>query len=213
MQLQHNPNNIITRGTPIDKARKALIMVHGRGASAQDILSLTDYIQDDSIAFIAPQATQNTWYPYSFMAPIQDNEPGLTSALHVIETLVEDLKNRYGFASERIYLLGFSQGACLSLEYAARNPQKFGGIFGLSGGLIGPAGQLATYEGDLQHTPVFLGCSDVDFHIPKERVLESEKIFKDMKANILTKLYKNLPHTVNDDELNVVNRVITKAMF
>lgn len=213
MQLQHNPNTIVTRGTPIGKAQKAMIMVHGRGATAHDILSLTDYIQDDSITFIAPQATQNTWYPYSFMAPIQDNEPGLTSALRVVDSLIGNLKDEYGFPSERIYLLGFSQGACLSLEYAARNPQRYGGIFGLSGGLIGPAGQLPAYEGDLQQTPVFLGCSDVDFHIPKERVLESESIFTSMSANVLTKLYKNLPHTVNDDELNIVSRVITKAMF
>jgi phospholipase/carboxylesterase len=213
MQLQHSLTHIVTRGKPLEKAQKVMVMMHGRGATARDILSLTNAIDDDTIAFIAPQATQNTWYPYSFMAPLADNEPGLSSALSVLDTLLLQLHKEYGFAFEQIFLLGFSQGACLTLEYTARNPRRFGGIFGLSGGLIGPKGQLTVYGGDLGQTPVFLGCSDVDFHIPKERVLESEQIFKSMNASVLAKLYKNLPHTVNDDELNIVSRVIANATF
>lgn len=213
MTLHHNPNNIVTQGTPLDKAQKVLVMLHGRGSDAQDILSLAEHLEAPDFAFVAPQATQNTWYPYSFLAPIEQNEPGLSSALDVIESLVTRLHGELGFAYEDIYLLGFSQGACLTLEYVARNPQRFGGVFALSGGLIGPEGRLPNYAGDLAQTPIFLGCSDVDFHIPKERVLESERILRGMNANVEAKLYKNFGHTVNDDELNVVNRVIASADF
>lgn len=213
MNLQHNPNNIVTQGTLLETAQKAIIMLHGRGSNAQDILSLANHLEAADFAFIAPQATQNTWYPYSFMAPIEQNEPGLSSALEVIGTIVQQLHGELSFAYEDIYLLGFSQGACLALEYVARNPQRFGGVFGLSGGLIGPEGTLPEYAGDLEQTPIFLGCSDADSHIPKERVLESERIFQGMNAKVLAKLYKNFGHTVNDDELNIVNEVIASADF
>lgn len=213
MNLQHNPNNIAIRGASLDTAQKAMLMLHGRGASAQGILSLSDYMRGADIAFVAPQATQNTWYPHSFMAPIEANEPGLSSALEVVKTLVDRLHDEFNFAYENIFLLGFSQGACLALEYVARNPQRFGGVFGLSGGLIGPENQLPSYAGDLQQTPVFLGCSDVDPHIPKVRVLESGQIFKGLNANILSKLYKNFPHSVNDDELEVVNHILATGNF
>lgn len=213
MNLQHNPKNLVIKGTDLAKAEKVMLMVHGRGATAESILSLADHISAENMAFVAPQATQNTWYPYSFMVPTEQNEPGLSSALTVLGTIVESLKEEHGIPYEKIYLLGFSQGACLTLEYVARNPQRYGGVFGLSGGLIGPEGQLPSYHGDLQQTPVFLGCSDVDFHIPKERVLESEDIFKGMNANVLAKLYKNFPHSVNDDELNIVNTVMATATF
>ncbi len=213
MNLQHNPNNIAARGASLDTAQKAVLMLHGRGASAQDILSLSDYVQGADIAFVAPQATQNTWYPYLFMAPLEANEPGLSSALDVVKTLVDRLHDEFDFAYENIFLLGFSQGACLALDYVARNPQHFGGVFGLSGGLIGPENQLPKYGGDLQQTPVFLGCSDVDPHIPKVRVLESEQVFKGLNANVLSKLYKNFPHSINDDELEIVNRVLARGDF
>ncbi len=213
MILQHNPNNIATQGAPLETARKAMIMVHGRGASAQDILSLSEYLEGDDIAFLAPQATQSTWYPHSFMAPIEANEPGLSSALAVIDTLVTQLWEEFDFAYENIFLLGFSQGACLSLEYATRNPQRYGGVFGLSGGLIGPENQLPVYKGDFQQTPIFLGCSDVDAHIPKARVLESEDIFKGLNANVLAKLYENFAHSVNDDELKIVGKVLATGNF
>ncbi|TDB60791.1 alpha/beta hydrolase [Arundinibacter roseus] len=213
MQLQHNPAHRISRGAPLSKAEKVMLMVHGRGASAESILSLSEYFPDPNLAFVAPQATQNSWYPYSFMAPTQQNEPGLSSALGVLGTIVDALHNEYGFAYEHIYLLGFSQGACLALDYAARNPTQYGGVFGLSGGLIGPEGMLPDYGGNLAGTPVFLGCSDVDFHIPKERVQESDAIFKSLNANVLTKLYENFGHSINDDELKIVNAVLASGSF
>ncbi|GAB2800220.1 dienelactone hydrolase family protein [Rhabdobacter roseus] len=209
----HNPNHVLTAGAPLETAQKAMIMVHGRGASAQSILSLADYIDDKNVAYLAPQATQGTWYPYSFLAPTEQNEPGLSSGLEVIRTLVERLHQENGFKYSDIYLLGFSQGACLSLEFAARHPQPYGGVFGLSGGLIGPDGAARHYEGTLEGTPVFLGCSDVDSHIPKSRVLESEQVFKAMKASVLVKLYPNFAHTINDDELTIVNQVLANTSF
>jgi phospholipase/carboxylesterase len=211
MQLKHNPEAIVTRGVSPDKAEKVMVMVHGRGATAESILSLSEHLTPLNVAYVAPQATQNTWYPYSFMAPVSENEPGLSSALHVLGTIVDELHQQHGFAYEQIYLLGFSQGACLSLEYAARNPRRYGGVFGLSGGLIGPEGRLPAYKGDFNQTPIFLGCSDVDFHIPKERVFESEKIFNTLNASVLAKLYKNFSHSVNDDELNIVNKLMATA--
>ncbi|WP_247237636.1 alpha/beta hydrolase [Telluribacter sp. SYSU D00476] len=211
--MVHNPDNIATAGARLEEAKRAMVMVHGRGASAQSILSLAEYLQADDMAYIAPQASQNTWYPYSFLAPMAQNEPGLSSGLEVVRTLVDRLHNEYGFAYKDIYLLGFSQGACLALEYTARHPQSYGGVFGLSGGLIGPEGTPRNYEGTLEGTPIFLGCSDIDSHIPKERVLESETIFKNMKANVLAKLYKNFGHSINDDELNIVNNVLANATF
>ena len=213
MKLAHDSTNFVTQGASLVTARKVVLMLHGRGASAQDILSLSNYLPNEDMAYIAPQATQNTWYPYSFMAPNEANEPRLSSALGVVETLVARLHHGFGFAYENVFLLGFSQGACLALEYVARNPQRYGGVFGLSGGLIGPEKLLPDYGGDLRQTPVFLGCSDVDPHIPKARVLESEKIFKDLNANVLTKLYENFSHSVNDDELEIVNRVIATGSF
>lgn len=212
MQQPHDPTNYLISGD-LSSAEKVMVMIHGRGATAESILSLTKHIEDKTMAFVAPQATQNTWYPYSFMAPIADNEPYLSSALTVIGSIIADLTTKYNFPADKIYFLGFSQGACLTLEYVARNPQRFGGVFGLSGGLIGPENALPNYPGSLEQTPVFLGCSDVDFHIPKERVLESEQVFKGMKANVIAKLYKNLPHTINDDERTSVNSVITKGSF
>jgi phospholipase/carboxylesterase len=209
----HNPDNITTAGQPLETARRAMILVHGRGASAQSILSLAEHLVADDMAYVAPQAAQGTWYPYSFLAPMAQNEPGLSSALEVLRLLTERLHNNSGFAYRDIYLLGFSQGACLALEFAARNPQRYGGVFGLSGGLIGPEGTPRLYEGTLAGTPVFLGCSDVDSHIPKERVLESEKVLESMDAVVLTKLYKNFGHSVNEDEINSVNMVLTNGTF
>ncbi|GAB3178627.1 alpha/beta hydrolase [Telluribacter humicola] len=209
----HNPDNIATAGKRLEEAGRAMLMVHGRGASAQSILSLAEYFEADDMAYVAPQASQSTWYPYSFLAPMQQNEPGLSSGLEVVRSLVQRLHNEYGFAYENIYLLGFSQGACLALEYTARNPQRYGGVFGLSGGLIGPEGTPRNYEGSLEETPIFLGCSDIDSHIPKERVLESESTFKNMNANVLAKLYKNFGHSINDDEIKIVNNVLANDTF
>ncbi len=185
-------------------------MVHGRGSSASDILSLSKYIEDKDFAFVAPQASQNTWYPYSFLRPIDENEPYLSSALEVLASLRGRLQADYNFKLPQIYWLGFSQGACLMLEFVARNASEYGGVFGLSGGLIGPAETRWAYEGSFGNTPVFLGCSDRDSHIPKERVLESEYVFRRMGASVTTKLYPNFPHSINEDEVNIVNLLIAE---
>ncbi len=186
-------------------------MVHGRGGSARDILSLSNHIQDKDFAFIAPEAQGNTWYPHSFLRPMAENEPYLSSALEVLSSLRARLQADFNFKLPQIYWLGFSQGACLLLEFAARNATEYGGVFGLSGGLIGPAGTPRNYEGSFINTPIFLGCSDHDSHVPKERVLESERVFSQMGADVTTKLYPNFPHSINEDELNVVNLLIAGA--
>lgn len=204
----HNPNNIRTAGKPLEEASKVMIMVHGRGGSAQDILSISNYIQDKDFAFVAPEAQGNSWYPYSFLRPTNENEPYLSAALEVLASLRGRLQADFNFKLPQIYWLGFSQGACLMLEFVARNASEYGGIFGLSGGLIGPDGTARNYEGSLDKTPVFLGCSDVDSHIPKKRVLESDAVFRQMGAEVTTKLYPNFPHSINEDELNVVNLLL-----
>lgn len=171
---------IITAGIPLQDARKALIMIHGRGANAGDILSLAKYLAVKDYALIAPQATNNTWYPYSFVAPVAQNEPWLSSAMDVIKDVVADV-NKQGIANESIYFLGFSQGACLSLEYAARNATRYGGIIAFSGGLIGDAIYSENYTGDFNRTPVFIGSSNPDFHIPVARVYASADILSTLR--------------------------------
>jgi phospholipase/carboxylesterase len=207
--MLHNPNNFITAGLPLNEAQKVMILVHGRGGSAQDMLSLRQHLNAPSFAFVAPQATNNTWYPYSFMAQVSENEPYLSSALEMLGSLHGRLQADFNFKSTQIYWLGFSQGACLTLEFVARNATAYGGVFGLSGGLIGPPETSRNYAGDLAQTPVFLGCSDRDSHIPKNRVEESAEIFEQLGATVTMKLYPNFPHTINQDELNVVNALIT----
>src|SRR5712691_7337862 len=178
----HQGQPLVLAGEPLESARAAMVMVHGRGATAQDILTLTADLHWPGFAFLAPQAAGNTWYPNSFLAPIASNEPGLSSGLAVIASLLEQL-TQAGISSERTILLGFSQGACLSLEFVARNARRYGGVAGLSGGLIGPDGTSRDYPGDFQRTPVFLGCSDIDPHIPKEKVIEAGEVFERMVAD------------------------------
>lgn len=204
----HSSDNLIFGGQRVDIADKVVIMIHGRGASAQSILGLSQYFPTEKIAYLAPQATGGTWYPYSFLAPMDQNEPGLSSGLEVIGQIVDRLVNEYGVSKDKIYFLGFSQGACLALEYVARNAGKYGGVFGLSGGLIGPPGTPRDYEGTFEGTPVFLGCSDVDSHIPKERVVESGEVFKRMGAETTVRLYKNFGHSINEDEIDFVNQIL-----
>lgn len=199
----HQGQPVLAAGEPLDTARAAMIMLHGRGASAQDILSLTWEFQQPGFVYLAPQAANATWYPNRFTAPLASNEPWLSSALKVIGELVAQI-TAAGIPPERVMLLGFSQGACLTLEYAARNAQRYGGLVGYSGGLIGPDDTPREYTGLFASTPVFLGCSDVDFHIPKERVLESADVFRRMGADVTTRLYPHLGHTINEDEIQFV---------
>lgn len=199
--------NVIRAGAPLGAARAAMILVHGRGASAEGMLGLADAFEASDIAYVAPQARSGSWYPQSFMAPIAQNEPHLSNALKTLSDVVADVE-RQGVPSEKIVLLGFSQGACLTLEFAARTARRLGGVAGLSGGLIGPEGTPRTYAGSLAGTPVFLGCSDVDFHIPLKRVNESAKVLKALGGNVTEIIYPGMSHTIVQDEVEHVKKIL-----
>ncbi|MGI8892834.1 MAG: alpha/beta hydrolase [Bacteroidia bacterium] len=201
--------NIKYSGVPIESASKALIMLHGRGANANDILSVAGYLNVDDFALIAPEATHNTWYPYSFMVPTQQNEPWLTSALRLIQELINELYVNK-IHSKNIYLLGFSQGACLALEFICRNAIKYGGAIAFTGGLIGDKIIKENYKGDFNKTPVFIGTSDPDMHVPVSRVEESAETLKYLNADVHLKIYKDMGHTINEDEIKSVNELIFK---
>ena len=203
----HQGQPVPRRGPEPSAARLAAILLHGRGASAEDILELAAEFRLDDVAYVAPQAAGSTWYPFSFLKPMPENEPGLSSALEVIDGLVNGL-GRQGIEPERIAILGFSQGACLTLEFAARRPRRYAAIVGLSGGLIGPPGTPRNYPGLLDGAPVFLGCSDVDAHIPVERVHESAEVFRRMGAAVDERIYPRMGHLVNADEIAAVRRLL-----
>lgn len=197
----------ITDGVPLNDAKKALIMIHGRGASAHDILSISKHLNVDDFALVAPQAENRTWYPYSFLAPINENEPSFSKSLEAIHNVVVAIQQN-GIEKENIYFLGFSQGACLALEFTARNAAKYGGVVAFTGGLIGDKIYENHYEGNFQSTPIFIGTSDPDFHVPVERVNESEALLKKMGANVTKKIYENMGHTISQDEIDLVNELI-----
>ncbi len=180
-------------------------MLHGRGASAEDILTLSEHLNVKDFALLAPQATNFTWYPYSFLAPIQQNEPWLSSALALVSDIVEDIK-KSGVSFENIYFAVFSQGACLTLEYVTRNAQKWGGVAAFTGGLIGDKLNLENYKGDFENCPVFIGTSDPDPHIPVIRVNESSSLLQQMNANVMTKIYPNIGHTITELEIKEANK-------
>jgi predicted esterase len=208
----HGDQPVLLAGAPLDSAKAAMIMIHGRGAGPRDILGLAPAFNRPAFACLAPSAAGGTWYPFSFISPREKNEPGISSGLAVIETLISDLLGR-GFPSHKIVLLGFSQGACLSSEYSIRHQRRYGGVLALSGGLIGPPGTTWDDVGDsLDGTPVFLGCSDVDPHIPKERVIESEAAFRKAGARVTRKLYPGMGHLVNEDEIAEVQSVLDEVL-
>lgn len=202
----HQNQRVLTAGEPLQSARAAMIVVHGRGGSPEDILALAGEFDAPGFAFLAPRAARNTWYPESFLAPIARNEPGLSSALAVVASLLARVESA-GIPIERTMLLGFSQGACLALEFAARNARRYGGVVGLSGGLIGPDGTPRDYPGSLDNTPVFLGCSDVDPHIPKARVQHSADVLRRLGGDVTERIYPGMGHTVNGDEIAFVSRL------
>jgi predicted esterase len=187
-----------------------MIMLHGRGSNADNILSLAAEFQRPGWTYIAPQATGNTWYPYPFLVPMQQNEPYLSSALQLIQALLLRLAD-VGILPNQTVLLGFSQGACLATEFAARHAQVYGGVIGLSGGLIGPPGTPRDYPGEFVGTPVFLGCSDRDAHIPLERVHETAAVFEAMGASVHTTIYPGTAHTINADELTHVIAILDQV--
>jgi phospholipase/carboxylesterase len=199
----HQGQPVRTAGVPLGGAKAAMVMVHGRGATAESILTLVPALDVDGFAFLAPQASGNTWYPNSFLAPIPSNEPGISSGLQAIADVIARI-NDAGIPLDRVMLLGFSQGACLSVEYAARHAARYGGIACLSGGLIGPDSTPRNYTGSFDGTPAFLGCSDVDNHVPALRVTESAAVLRRMGADVTMKLYPGMGHLVNEDEIAAV---------
>ncbi len=205
----HEGLPILSAGESLDRARAAMVMVHGRGASAQDILTLTRQFDDGLFAYLAPQARGGTWYPGRFLDPIERNEPWLSSALAAVGQALAQAGDA-DIPPEQTILLGFSQGACLALEFAARNARRYGGVVGWSGGLIGPDGTPRDYPGSFGGTPIFLGCSDMDPHIPKERVLETAEVMQQLGGEVTTRLYPRMAHTVNDDEIKYLSGLMAE---
>lgn len=207
----HQNQPLVTAGNPVEKADAVVVLVHGRGATARSIAGMADEFEQSSVAYLAPQAARNTWYPNSFLAPVETNEPGRTSGLQAIEDAVDEA-NSAGIPTERVLVLGFSQGGCLASEYVARNPTRYGGMVALSGGLIGETVESDDYGGDLERTPAFFGCSDVDPHIPQERVHESAAMFERLNADVEKRLYEGMGHGVNRDELQYVSTMIDELV-
>jgi predicted esterase len=210
MSHAHAGQPVATRGAPLPEARIAVVLLHGRGASADDILTLSDALDLGALpptAFLAPQAARGSWYPYSFLAPIEHNQPYLNSALRMLEELLASIQ-RTSVSPERTVLIGFSQGGCLALEFAARNPRHYGALAGLSAGLIGPPATRWNGESALSGTPAFLGCSDVDPHIPLWRVRETEEALGRMGATVDTRIYPGAPHAVNADEVEALQALL-----
>jgi predicted esterase len=206
----HDGQPVLVAGAATGEGVATVVLLHGRGATAMSILDLAAALNRPDVTWLAPQARSNTWYPNRFLAPLESNEPWLTSALEAVRDLVAQAMAT-GVPAHRIVLMGFSQGACLALESLVRDPRLAAGAAGLSGGLIGPPGTVWPEAGRLDGVPVFLGCSDVDFHIPKERVLESADVLRARGADVTAILYPGMDHTVNDDELRHVRALIDRV--
>ena len=200
---------LIQSGKPIEEATKVAIMIHGRGATAASILSLSQYLNLDEFALLAPQAQGGSWYPYSFMAPDANNEPAFSNSIEIIKKVVQDLLDK-GFRSDQIYFIGFSQGACLSLEYASQNAKKYGGVMAFTGGLIGEKLNPGKYRGDFLGTPVFIGSSHKDMHVPLSRIEASAELIKNLGAEVKTLIFPDTQHTIRQEEIDWVNKNVLK---
>ena len=207
MSGSHQDQPRETAGAPLAEATAAVVLVHGRGATARSILGMVDEFDTRGVAYLAPQAARNTWYPNSFLAPTESNEPWLSSALSTLSDLVAEA-NDAGVSTDCLALVGFSQGACLASEFVARNAARYGGLAALSGGLIGPPETPRDYDGSLDGTPAFVGCSDVDPHIPLERVHETTAVLERLDADVTERIYEGMGHGVNDDELDHVSGMV-----
>jgi phospholipase/carboxylesterase len=207
MDGPHQDQPLVSAGTELDAADAAVVMVHGRGATARSIVGMAAEFDADGVAYLAPQAARNTWYPDSFLAPVERNEPGRTSGLQAIEDAISEATDA-GIPVERVGVMGFSQGACLVSEFVARNPRRYGFLAALSGGLIDETVDLGEYEGSVEGTPVFLGCSDEDPHIPLERVRETTAAFERLDATVTERIYEGMGHGVNEDEVEVVSGLV-----
>jgi predicted esterase len=197
---------VLETGEPLAKARAAMILVHGRGATAEDIMTLAADLMHPGFVYFAPQAAGNAWYPNPFTAPLEANEPYLSSALGVLKTLLAKVET--AIPAQRVILLGFSQGACLALEFAVSHARRYGGLVGLSGGLIGPPGTPRDYLGSFGGTPAFLGCSDIDPYIQKDRVLEAATVLKQMNARVTVRFYPGMGHMVSTEEIASVREIV-----
>lgn len=206
----HQGQTVVRAGTAVEEAEAAVIAVHGRGATAPSILQLAEEIGQANMAYVAPQAAGNTWYSYSFLEQMERNEPGLSSGLQAIDDVVSELE-RGGIPAEKIVLMGFSQGACLASEYVARHAQRYGGLVVFSGGVIGPEGTPRDYEGSLDGTPIFIGCSDVDAHIPLQRVHETAAVMEALGGDVDKRIYAGMGHNINQDELEAARDLISKV--
>jgi phospholipase/carboxylesterase len=202
-------SEIIISGKPINEATKVVIMIHGRGANSASILSLKQYLNLNDFALLAPQAPGGSWYPYSFMAPDANNEPAFSNSIQIIGDIVRDVLNN-GFNSEQIYFIGFSQGACLSLEYATQNAKPYGGVIAFTGGLVGEKINPGKYSGDFQKTPVFIGASQKDMHVPLARIEASAELMRNLGANVKTLIFPDTQHTIRQEEIEWVNKHILK---
>ena len=206
-QGPHQGQQLLTAGTSLDEAEAAMVLVHGRGASARSILQMGGQVHREGLALLAPQAAGNTWYPNSFLAPVEQNEPGRSSGLKAVADAVA-AANDAGIGTETVIVGGFSQGACLATEFVARNPRRYGGVVAFSGGLIGEDIDTGDYEGDLEDTPAFVGCSDVDPHIPVERVHVTADVLEMLGGDVEKRVYEGMGHSVNDDEIEYVSGMV-----
>ena len=204
----HAGQPVRTAGEPLPRANAAMVLLHGRGASAEDILGVADALAVPGFAYLAPQASGYTWYPYSFLAPIAQNEPFLSSALALVERVMAQVEEA-GIPTERTVIAGFSQGACLTLEFAARHARRYGGVIAFTGGIIGPEGTPRNYPGSLDGTPVFIGGSDVDPHVPLERLKESGQVFERLGGVVDLRIYPGMGHTINADELAAARAILS----
>jgi len=207
----HRNQPVLTSGRSLDSAQAAVILVHGRGASATDILSLAEELDHPEFAYLAPEAAGHTWYPHSFLAPIAQNQPGLNSALSFLGEVVGRALAA-GIARDKVSFIGFSQGACLATEFVARNATRYGALVAFTGGLIGPPGTRFSYPGDLSGTPCFFGAGDPDPHVPWERVKESASVFSALGAVVTLRRYPGLPHTINRDEIEQAQQLLSRLI-
>jgi phospholipase/carboxylesterase len=213
--MTHNPKDphrdqpVLERGRPVNAATAAVILLHGRGASAEDILGLADEFESPDLAYLAPDAAANSWYPYSFLAPIEQNQPWLDSALHLVGNIVDRVIGS-GIPRSKIAIAGFSQGACLATEFAVRNPGEYGGLIAFTGGLIGPPGSRFHYSGSLAGTNAYLGAGDPDAHVPWERVEETASVLSSLGASVTLRRYPGMPHTINRDEIAEARKIVSR---
>lgn len=207
----HQGQRLYQAGSPLESARAAVVLAHGRGATASSILELRAVMNFEGVAYLAPQASGNTWYPFTFLAPLNRNEPGLSSGLRALADAVTTAEEA-GVDAERIVVGGFSQGACLAAEFVARNARRYGGLLVFSGGVIGPLGMEHSYPGSLDGTPVFIGCSDRDHHIPLERVNESADVLRSLGGAVTLEIYPNMGHTIVKDEIDHAGGIIAAIL-